>query len=198
MSEQEKIAAFPLCWPVGWRRTHPNQREYSRFKVANEYDATSGLRREIESLGGLNLVISTSVPLRRDGIPYSKPPVDGDPGVAIYFTRKKQKICLACDNYTLVKDNIHALAKTVEAMRGIERWGSSGLLDRAFTGFAALPAPKPKRSWHEVLGVSPNSPDEVVSAAYRALAKVRHPDIQGGSDEAMAELNQAREEAKNP
>lgn len=190
----DDVAAFPLCWPSGWQRVLPVNRKASQFKIANEYEATQGLRREVEALGGRDLIVSTSIPLRRDGIPYSKPPVDGDPGVAIYFVRKKQRICFACDQYTLVKDNIHALTKTIEALRGIERWGSSGLLERAFTGFAALPSARSK-PWHEVLGVSANASADQAQKAYRALARDRHPDT-GGSDAEMSELNDAFAEAK--
>lgn len=43
---------------------------------------------------------------------------------------------------------------------------------------------------YRLLGVLPDAPQEVVAAAYRTLARVRHPD-QGGSNEAMSDLNQA-------
>ena len=36
---------------------------------------------------------------------------------------------------------------------------------------------------------------EEVEARFRTLAKRRHPDVDGGSAELMAELNQAREDA---
>ncbi len=36
-------------------------------------------------------------------------------------------------------DNIQAIRKTIEAMRGLERWGVSDMLQRTFSGFKALP-----------------------------------------------------------
>lgn len=186
----EDVAAFPLCWPEGWPRTA--SRKSSAFRVGSVYDATQGLLEQLRLMKASGTVVSTSIPLRRDGLPLSKPPVDGDVGAAVYFLRKGKPLCLACDQYWTVEDNIHAIAKTIEALRGIERWGSTDLLDRAFTGFAALPA---GRSCWDVLGIPPGSSPEKVDAAYRALAKSLHPDA-GGSDDEMAALNRAREEAK--
>ena len=70
------------------------------------------------------------------------------------------------------------------------------MLDRAFAGFTALPAPGGKRSWREVLGFpAAASPDrDGIEIAYRSKAKAAHPDA-GGSHDAMAELNRAREDA---
>lgn len=51
-------------------------------------------------------------------------------------------------------------------------------------------ANKCQKAWFEVLQVSPNASKTVVDAAYKALAKVRHPDA-GGTEEAMKELDQA-------
>ena len=51
-------------------------------------------------------------------------------------------------------------------------------------------ANKHQKPWFAVLQVNPNASKVVVDAAYKALAKVRHPDT-GGTEEAMKELNQA-------
>lgn len=45
---------------------------------------------------------------------------------------------------------------------------------------------------HATLFVTPNAPIEVVRAAYKALAKLHHPDF-GGSQERMIAINQAYE-----
>src|SRR5690606_15253619 len=87
-----------------------------------------------------------------------------------------------------------AIGKTIEALRGIARWGMGDMMERAFQGFEALPDPE---QWWHTLGYL--SPADVVSAEdietrYRKLAAQRHPD-RGGSDEVMAKLNRARERA---
>jgi DnaJ domain len=189
---QNDVAAFPLCWPEGWPRT--KKRKNSQFKVNSVYDAVNNLRGELSRMGVQTFIVSTSIPLRRDGLPLSKPPVDGDPGAAIYFTRKGKPMCLACDQYTYVEDNIHAIAKTLEAIRGIERWGSTDLVERAFLGFAALPSANSKE-WWDVLGVSRDASLEEISRARNTLAMANHPD-RGGDTAVMAEINAAWESAK--
>lgn len=83
-------------------------------------------------------------------------------------------------------------------MRAIERHGGAAILERAFTGFTALPAPGhgAPRDWWEVLGVDRATVTrEGCKQAYRRLASQFHPDKPGGSPAAMAELNAAQEQA---
>lgn len=51
--------------------------------------------------------------------------------------------------------------------------------------------------YYEILQVSPNASSEVIDAAYRRLARVYHPDV-GGSNEAMALLNEAYRVLSDP
>lgn len=186
--------AFPLHWPEGWPRTKTQQS--SRFDVSFA-SARDGLLDQLRMLGARYPVISTDIELRRDGLPYASQPEPKDRGVSVYFEWKGKQHVLACDRWDKIKDNMRALEKTVEAMRGIERWGASSMMERAFSAFIALPpSGERKRSWREVFGFGPNSrPDrEGLELQYRTLAKKRHPDA-GGSAEAMAELNAARDEA---
>lgn len=181
--------AYPLAWPHGWPRTKSRQR--ARFDMTMDR-ATREVVNEIARLGGRYVVISTNIPVRRDGLPYANArPNNADPGVAVYFERKGKQMVFACDKWDQVKDNIRAVCKTIEAMRGIERWGASDMMERAFSAFTAI---EPPRSPWGVLGVKPNATREEVEAAYRAKAKEVHPDT-GGSTAAMAELNQARDDA---
>lgn len=184
--------AFPLHWPEGWPRTKTQQS--SRFDVSFA-SARDGLLDQLRLLNARYPVISTDVELRRDGLPYANQPEPKDRGVAVYFEWKGKQHVLACDRWDKIKDNMRALEKTVEALRGIDRWGASTILERSFQAFVALP-PSGKRTWREVLGFPPQSnPDRTgIELQYRTLAKTRHPDA-GGSVEAMAELNAARDEA---
>lgn len=52
------------------------------------------------------------------------------------------------------------------------------------------------RTPHQVLHVTTDAPWEVVEAAYRALAKLKHPDVPGGSTEAFQSLGNAYAELK--
>lgn len=193
MSHFEDVAAFPLCWPDGWPRTDRTKRDSgSRFGDWTVYTATERLTDELRKMGASQVIISTSIPLRRDGLPLSRPPVDGDPGCAVYFLWRKQPTCIACDRYIEVQDNIRALTLTIEAMRAIERHGSTDLLNRAFSGFAALPS---RSHWSQVLGVPATADRATIDKAYRSLALTNHPD-KGGSHDAMADINAAYESAK--
>lgn len=188
--------AFPLAWPEGWPRTPLERQAPSRFKTTfgRAYDA---ITYEVRRINGGSLVISTNVPLRNDGKPYASFNLNnmGDHGVAVYFQLKKKPIVIACDKFWRVHENLKAIAKTIEAIRGIERWGASELMHRAFDGFAALPPPNEQKHWTTVLGVAASASPQQIEEAWRAAARKHHPD-RGGSQQEMAQINRARDEAR--
>jgi hypothetical protein len=186
------VEAFPLYWPEGWKRTSSWQRTHSRFKTGFA-SARDFLIAEVKRLGGTQVILSTNIRLRGDGLPYASEREPEDGGAAIYFTYKKNQMCFACDRYKTVKENLTAIGKTIEALRGMERWGASDMMERAFRGFAQLPD-KTGRDWWDVLQTSRTSDKEAIEFNYRRLARARHPDA-GGSDAAMSELNIARDQA---
>lgn len=47
--------------------------------------------------------------------------------------------CVPCDNFKESRWNINAIRMTIHSLRQMERDGTSGLLERAMKGFAALP-----------------------------------------------------------
>ena len=140
-----------------------------------------------------DVVISTNVPVRLDGLPRSVASEPMDPGAAVYWVEGKHRRVMAIDIYDRVADNIAALAATLDAMRSIERHGGAAILERAFTGFTALPAPGAPRKWFDILGVTPSASRDEINTAYRRLASEEHPD-RGGSTERMAEINKARDD----
>lgn len=192
--------AYPLQWPTGRKRAHQWEREHAKFDVSFAR-ARDNIVSEVKLLAGGRwgpdpmTVISSNVALRRDGLPLANQRQPDDPGVAVYFLYKKRQMSFACDRWQKVEHNMQAIAKTIEALRGIARWGTGDMLEAAFSGFTALPAPGAPRQWWEVLGVPRNSRREDVKAAYRMLASRFHPDKPGGSHERMAELNAAQEKA---
>lgn len=186
--------AFPLSWPAGWKRsTFPKR---SKFKT-NFTSARNGLLKQIKMLNGSHVVLSSDVPLRNDGLPRAGQPQPRDKGVAVYFLRNGRQMSFACDRWDKVEDNIRAIEKTIENLRGIERWGASEMMERAFTSFESLPPPRDRRArrpWWEVLNVNRSCSRASVHDAYRHRAQKLHPDV-GGNTEDMAELNAARDEA---
>lgn len=184
------VEAYPLYWPEGWKRTPSWNRVHSRFKTGFAV-SRDFLIAEVKRLGGTQIVLSTNVRLRGDGLPYASEREPEDAGAAIYFSYKKQSMCFACDRYKTVKENLTAIGKTIEALRGMERWGASDMMERAFSGFKALTTGK---DWWDVLQVRRDATKDVIEANFRRLLRDRHPDA-GGSHEAMTELNVARQQA---
>lgn len=206
------ITAYPLTWPAGWRRLRPHERTRAKFgKSERVYSTTTpgnswvqkkdltlndAVTRVLEELSRMGIdrqeiVISTNVQLRLDGLPKSGQRKPEDPGAAVYWRRRGQPPrCMAIDRYDDVADNVAAIAATLDAMRAIERHGGASILDRAFTGFEALPAPE---SWWQILGLSgPDVLREAIDVAHRRLAMQHHPD-RGGDTETMSRINRARD-----
>lgn len=100
---------------------------------------------------------------------------------------------LACDKWDRCADNMVALAKHVEAIRGQLRWGV-GSLEQAFGGYRALPAVAAKRQWWEVLGVAAHASTAEVEAKRIALLDKCHPDRGGGDVGRAQEINVAWDE----
>jgi hypothetical protein len=166
------------------------------YQFRKSYDAAHRLLLfEIGKMGGTDIVVSTNLPLFRDGYPITSAMEPTDPGVAVYFRLKGKSMALACDRFIHVYENIQAIAKTIEALRGIERWGASDMMERAFSGFKAL-AKGPSEDWREVLGFPPfqEVTRKMVESHYRDLVKLHHPD-KGGDREAFERVMRAREAA---
>ncbi len=179
------VDAFPLCWPAGWPRC--KRAEHGRFQTSFA-KARDGLMEELRLMGAKNIVLSTNIELRRDGLPYANQRQPEDSGVAVYFQHKGMSMTFACDRWRKVEDNTQAIRKTIEALRGIERWGASDMMKRAFSGFAALPssAAANASAWWAVLGVTQGADFDAVRAAYQQKRKSTHPDHCGTTEQFKA------------
>lgn len=190
----EDPTAYPLAWPVGWPRS--NSSDWGRFKVSLGR-AQDELLDELERMGARYVTLSTNIELRQDGLPYSNRRAPEDPGVAVYFRIDDKPMVLACDQYDRVWKNIRAIGKTIEALRAIQRYGSSDLLERAYVGFNALPDySEGKEPWYSVLGCDADASLDDIHAAWLKKMKEVHPD-KGGSDAEAKRANKAWEEAQD-
>lgn len=195
---------YPLQWPAGWKRTDGVHRKAAAFKRNDKplsvFDGVVRVLEELKRLGvdQQDVVVSTNLQTRLDGLPRSDQARPGDPGVCVYWQEhpKAPMRCMAIDRYTTVQDNLAAVAATLDAMRAIERHGGAAILDRAFTGFTALPAPPAgsPRDWWTVLGLQQTATAAEIRDAFNRLAREHHPD-RGGSNDRMAEIIRARDEA---
>ena len=212
MAEKQR---YPLSWPEGWKRTTArvdarfgkHRKAWSAELGRATYDGKARLSIEdafdrVEAeLSALNVdestvVVSTNLRVNMRGMPTGNRSEPGDPGVAVYWTRKGKGQCMAIDAYYRVADNLAAVAATLEAMRAIERHGGAQILERAFIGFAQLPESSGV-DWREVLGFERGSnPSEgMIRDHFRSRAAEAHPDKSGGNNDRMVRLNVAMREA---
>lgn len=210
---------YPLQWPDHWPRTKPGRRISSRFRNCSVGRGITDVLDELRRFGAKQVVLTSGLRLRLDGIPYAQQAEPDDPGIAVYFQWRGRPYVVACDTYRRSWENLRALSKTIEGMRAIERHGASQLLERAVAGFSALPpgegAPPPtppEEPWWEVLGM-PDLADSytqiasddthpmrvpalgMAKALYQSRIANAHPD-KGGSTEQAAALNVAWAQAK--
>src|SRR5262249_35516167 len=130
--------AYPLKWPDGWPRTLPHRRESDNRFGGNRPHAIVGLddsssrpsRRgitvgrardqlmdELRRLGATDIVVSTNVPVKADGLLYADNKRLDDPGIAVYFTYKKKKFVMARDGFISVAGNLRSLGLAIDGMR---------------------------------------------------------------------------------
>jgi hypothetical protein len=190
---------YPLAWPDGWRRTPAENRHRAKFmKDRRQLSVADGIGRVFRELRALSVqdhqvVVSSNLVLRLDGMPRSDQREPLDPGAAVFWEEAGGKSrVIAVDLYDRVADNLGAIAASLEAMRAIERHGGAQILERVFTGFDALPPPS---SAFDELGLPRTASEDDVKAAFRRLAAERHPDRPGGSVDAMASLVSIRDQA---
>jgi len=199
----EDISAFPLSWPIDRPRSkyRTTAKFGVRWKDANGYwshgrvtmpAALDRLTAELRRFHARSFVVSTNLPAGRGGMPLAnrETPADGDPGVAVYFVLEGDPICLSCDKWNRVADNINAIALHIDAIRGQLRWGVADVR-RAFAGFKALPAIPPW--WKRLELQAPVNDAGAIRARVRELALAHHPD-RGGSSARMAEITAAAQE----
>lgn len=203
----------PLQWPPRLQRTKPGDRQRSRFGGRGGRDTLSPFATgkdvciELSRLGASTWVITSNLPSRGpEGVPLADAPRGDDPGIAVWFEYRRVERAIACDRWYRPEENLQAIAKSIEAMRGLERWGVADVMVNVFTGFAAALPPGAQvepdvRPWRDVLGGS--WPAGLDPADMLALAKARHRRMMesehldaGGSSERMLELNLALDAAR--
>lgn len=111
--------------------------------------------------------------------------------VTVRYWKGDREIVLSLDTQDTPAKNLRALYLCIDSMRLMD---VRGVGEVARAAYMQLAGPKAERDPFEVLGLRPGASKDEIDAMYRVKAKSAHPDT-GGSDEAMAELNAAREKA---
>jgi hypothetical protein len=179
--------AYPLSWPYGVPRSKAPR---DKGRLTTDYKTALGnVIRSLKAFGKesgrtiVDPILSSNMNLLE-----SEP---ADPGVAVWFTWDNIQVCIPVDRYEKPAANLQAIHHILEARRTELRHGTLTLVRASFQGFKALPAPT---HWATILKLKPNATRDEIEAAFRRLATERHPD-RGGSQNAMAELNDARQRA---
>lgn len=181
---------FPLAWPEGWPRSEKRHASAFRTTLAGALkNVNDELVRFANDSGRkmTEVTISSNVSL---GVQNPT-----DPGVAIYFTWDALSTCIAVDRYAKVEDNLQAIYHVLDAERTKLRHGGLNLVRAAFRGYAALPPPNraPKESWWATLQVNSHESTEQVTARYKQLRSLNHPD-KGGDPGAFDQIQRAWEQ----
>jgi len=207
-----EINAYPLQWPQGWPRTEPGSRKRAQFGQMKQgrygkgaLSIAQATRRVMQEISAYTkrgrvwripldqVVISTNLTVRKsDGLPKSGQRTPEDPGVAVYFELDGKNQVIPCDKYDRIADNLAAVAATLESLRALERHGT-GIMERAFTGFEALPSPEQAGgiAWRTVLEVPQSAGLEEARRAYLLLRSRYHPDKPDGSVHQFEQIQNA-------
>lgn len=189
------IRGYPLQWPQGFPR-YKLGRSSGAFRSDFE-TALRNVRKSLEAFArdsGKKIndpVLSSNVDMNPLTVNSGTRP--SDPGVAVWFTWDGLQVCIAVDRYSTPAANLQAIHHIIEARRVELRHGTLALVRATFTGFQSLPPPDGKH-WSDILQVGRNASRDAIETNYKRLARDRHPDA-GGTSEQMAELNNARDTA---
>ena len=199
--------AGEIDWPDFAARTPAADREQTSKYSLTEHQAIKRLEHELlDRVGADDWRLSTAAPHRKsDGLPYADANPD-DPAVVVRWTKDGEQHCVACDRYTQVRDNIRTIGLYIKEKRKMSNRPVKTGQDEFAT--ARLPpgdddqepiaiAPDGtalEEEPHEILGVQPDAPEEIVKSAFRAQVQHfnGHPDT-GGSQERFQQLKAARE-----
>ena len=131
------------------------------------------LEYEVDALGGRDIVIGVGLSeydIRQDGAPRANARPYSHPGVEISFESRYGRLTYATDVFTDWRDNVRAVAKGLEALRAVERWGVAKR-GQQYAGFALLTAGPGREELGRELGKQHGG----ITEALRAT----HPDTGG-------------------
>lgn len=197
MALEYVVTTLPPVWP-GKRNAHPIR---SRFKT-RWAETLKILDREVRHLGGRKIEIACDVQsrhLRNDG----QLRADARPGYPVIFSFivDGQRLQFPCDTFSWWQDNLYAIAKALEALRMVERYGVSKTSQ--YAGFKALPSQTAPTmdtetaalviadaAGRSVIGIATDA--SAAKDAVRAAVHRTHPDRNGGVRTDYDRVDEAR------
>lgn len=204
MSDADRTAG-EIDWPT-WldRTTVANRTRTAKFGVTLA-QAIDGVEQELDRVGVDDWRLSTAAPHRKsDGRPYADANPD-DPAAVVRWSKGGEQYCVACDQYTRLRDNVRAIGLYIGEKRkmsnrpvetGQDEFATARLPPAGGAGDVIVADHSPGDDIdgepHEVLQVAPDASEEIVRAAFVERVKEAHPD-QGGSSEEMERVRRAKE-----
>lgn len=208
-----------------WPRDQTSNRERSPFRTKGENwsrpeigwtDTQHDLERELRQIGVREAVVQLAIieaDIRIDGQVRANARLS-HPGVVLTFTHPRQgPLTFACDKWTTWQANIRGIAKALEALRLVDRYGITSTGEQ-YVGWKELPSGVPMAERAEehlsphdaariIVGAISGAHDLEQNArealddedyrrwAYRQALKKVHPD-HGGTQEAFLRLERAK------
>jgi hypothetical protein len=198
-----KYVSLPHVWPgrqrpPGWKGVK------GPFKITTWAPVERFLMSELEKLGARDVTIAIDVPnpshWRMDGGLRSDARAM-TPRVIVAFTRRDGvRLTFPCDSYNDWQTNVYAIAKSLEMLRAIDRYGvTQG--DQQYVGFRALPpgaaATLTPEAAAEIIAKHSSIPAQAIleypvvgAVAIRTAQSKTHPD-RGGSSSDFTEVQKA-------
>ena len=188
--------------PLQWAgpRTPVGERRHSQFK-AGWTDTLRLLETELANLDAKNVVWQLDYQdsdLRINGELKANAKHRGDPGVRILFDSRHGPLVYATDQYWEWRDNVRAIALSLQALRAVDRHGVTRGAEqyKGFRAIGATPmgseAPMTEEEAAAFVREHSGRPDVSVTLdTYKAAARRLHPD-QGGSTFGFQRLQEAK------
>ncbi|QAU11442.1 J domain-containing protein [Halorubrum sp. BOL3-1] len=178
-----------LDWPAGFERTPESERERNRSFEATLGATTKDLATEMGRMDADEWRGEISnAHTKSNGLPLHNANPD-DPGFVLRWTADGEQFAVVCDASPRLRDNVRTVLKWIHETR----MRSQQPVQTGDTEFAAARLPPAdgdavagtatKQPAHEVLGVAPDAPENVVESAARGRKAETHPDNGGDRDE---------------
>lgn len=161
---------YELDWPEGFERTDPDDRQKNSPFSTGFRRTESELANEMERMGVESWWMDD---VKGSG---------GDPGVVVRWSKDGEDFAVGCDRFVHKKDNIREIYWWIKETRKRSERG----VETGQSEFAAAKLPSGDddaivvggevREPHEILGVQPDAPEEVIKASAKRLSGQVHPD----------------------
>lgn len=166
--------------------------EYSRFRAPLR-DTLELLSREMGQLQAAHIVIELDIEdrdIRLDGYPRANARI-GNPAVAVSFESRYGPLRYATCEFTEWRDNLRAIALSMQALRSVDRYGVSRRGEQ-YQGWKALPVSTDPADAIQTRAQAEDYLDERWDGDVRRALFETHPDRGGDTDE-FRKVQRARE-----